>query len=184
MLPHDIQIQLHLPHKYASQHFIYGNLHLSVHQGITRAVHRCKYLDHAATFCSTLVMFFMKITHQLNITKANSHLNLASRQGMKAWTYTCCHITFNTNHIFLKRYASPDILSEENFHSMFTKELHGEVHRHKYLYCDVIPHLKCNSLNLVCEATFWKVIFTYFMHYNFQAHFWECTLYSSYGKTW
>jgi hypothetical protein len=110
----------HLPQKLcASQHFIYGNLHLSVHRGITCGVHRCKYIDHAATFCSTSVMFSMKITHQLNITKGNSHLNLPSRNHMVE--YESMNINpILPHHIqhqshFPQKYASPGILSSRIF---------------------------------------------------------------------
>jgi hypothetical protein len=159
---HHVQLQLPLPQKLrASQHFIYGNLHLNVHQGITHGVHRCKYLNHAA-ICSTMVMFSMKISHQLNITKGNSHLSFPSRNHMVE--YEGMNINIMLPHHIQHQSHFPQKICifwyfiNENFHSTFIKELHREVHRHKYPYCDATPHLKCKCLNLVCEAIFWKVI--------------------------
>lgn len=133
-------------------------------------------------FVQLSLMFSTKITHQLNITMGNSHLNLPSSnhmmeyEGMNINTMLPHHIQHQSH--FPQKICISCYFIKDNFHWMFTKELHGEVHGHKYLYCDTTPHLNCNCLNLVCEAIFWKVIFTYFMQYNFQAHFWECALYS------
>jgi hypothetical protein len=45
-----------------------------------RWVHRCKYLYHAATFCSTVIMFSMKIMHRLNFYQGGILISISIKE--------------------------------------------------------------------------------------------------------